>query len=142
MIDSILHALLAGQRTAQPSVATPQASLLTPSDARNTDSVTLSAQAQQVVDDNAQKNAPPPPPPSGGVRTPNVSNDTDATDELVETARLKVRPLVGEANVDKVVSSDGTIDYAKLNDIVRKLTDEEQFGAPTTGAAALLDELV
>lgn len=68
----------------------------------------------------------------GGGGAAGASSGDDVS-SLVEAAKQKVRPLVGESGASEVVSSDGTIDYTKLN---RLIEEQEAQAQPNTDIVA------
>lgn len=70
------------------------------------------------------KPPPPPPPPSGAGGTGSLSDEELL--EAIESARRKVRPLIGEGMVDEVVDEEGNIDQARLKEIIQVQQETRQ----------------
>lgn len=93
------------------------------------DAAGVSADSDEATDDTSKPSAGGAGGGGGGAG----ASSGDDVSSLVEAAKQKVRPLVGESGASEVVSSDGTIDYNKLN---RLIEEQEAQAQPNTDIVA------
>lgn len=75
-----------------------------------------------------------PPPKGGGGGAPMAggaaTSEEDELTSLIELAKQKVRPWVGQSGADEVVRDDASIDYSKYNQLLKELEAQKQKNSP------------